>query len=259
MHRLLRTGPAWLVAMLLLSNGPVAAQSGPAAEENPGPNINILRQARGHYVYQTLKDRRQRGVEDFQLLVHPDGSRTLIIWHDLWARNAQFSVILRVAEDFRPLSAFASYWVANGYKGNATMQLDGAELTLDTVGPAGHIRQHVEVPQRVSIGTHPVSGDGWHLWYADPAPGASGTLSVFNLEASADINKPMLGQLTPMDWQFIGNENLETPAGRFDAQHYRVLGSTDLWIHGEDRLLLRMVMERFDREYLLTELELTAH
>ena len=85
-----------LLAVLVPPNAAAAA-----AQENTGPNANLLRQASGRYTYRTLTDGRERGVEAFDMFVHRDGSRTLMIWHDLWARNAQFTVVLRVAENFR--------------------------------------------------------------------------------------------------------------------------------------------------------------
>jgi hypothetical protein len=236
----------------------VALLSGTAAravqQDSAGPNINLLRQASGHYVYRALSDGRERGTEDFQMLVHRDGSRTLMMWHDLWARDAQFTVVLRVAENFRPLTAFASYWVANGYKGNTTFRVDGNTLTATGVSNDGPIAQTMEVPDRFSIGTHPVAGDGWHLWYA----AGKGAINLYSLEATADLAKPILGQLVEMPYEVLGEEVIETPAGKFDTTRYRLMGATDVWVTGPDRLLVRMVMERFDREYLLTRFQQSA-
>lgn len=246
-------GRAFLLASLLFACSPAQ----PAA--NPGANANVVRTMSGQYTYLTLSDGRERGAEEFQLMVHPDGSRTLMIWHNIWAMNSQFTVVLRVAENFRPLSAFASYWVASGYKGNVTFQVDGSRLTASGIGRDGAIGQEVEVPQEFSIGTHPVAGDGWHTWYLPADAGSSGSLNLFSVEASADLGKPMLGQLVPMRYEVLGNETITVPAGTFEAQHYRLMGETDIWVTGDDRLMLRMVMERFDREYLLTELEIVDH
>jgi len=241
----------WLLILAGLVPVGLPAQS----VDQPGPNDNLVRSVSGHYSYRTLSDGRQRGTEDFQLLVHPDGSRTLMVWHDLWARNAQFTVVIRAASDFRPLSVFASYWVANGYKGNVTFQVNGSRLQAAGVGSDGPIAQELEVPREFSIGTHPVAADGWHMWYTPDNSGSAGSLNLFSVEASADLDKPMLGQLVSMPYEVLGVETVTVPAGRFEAQHYRLMGATDVWVAGEDRLLLRMVMERRDREYLLTRLE----
>jgi len=240
-----------LFGLALFAGLPVLAQSPP---ESAGPNINLVREAAGRYLYRTLSDGRERGREQFQLLVHPDGSRTLMIWHDLWARDAQFTVVLRVAASFRPLNAFASYWVANGYKGSATFNVQGNHLTAIATGPGGQLTQDIEVPEHFSIGTHPVSGDGWHLWYAQPADSKeTRMINLYSLEATADIDKPPLGTLVPMPYEIVGDETITTPAGEFATTHYRLAGSSDLWVSGPDRLMVRMIQEKFDREYLLVD------
>ena len=165
--------------------------------------------------------------------------------------------MLRVAESFRPRTAFVSYWVANGYKGSASFQVRENRLSATYSGPAGLLTEDIDVPQQFSIGTHPVSADGWHLWYAEKSDPAQtcGAINLYSLEASADIAKPIMGALVAMPCEIVGPENIETPAGSFDTMHYRLAGSSDLWVTGEDRILVRMIQERFDREYLLVELD----
>ena len=140
-----------------------AARPAPAAE-NTGPNTSILRRASGQYRYETISDGRVRGEEHWHLLVHPDGSRTKQIWHDLAARNAQFQRHLAVADNFRPLEAFVSYWNGGAFKGSAHFRVDGAKLLADSAGPYGTRNETIDVPEKFSIGTHPVAGDGWHTW-----------------------------------------------------------------------------------------------
>ncbi len=225
-----------------------------AAADLPA-NASIERKISGRYSYTTLEERTPRGEEAFRLFVHPDGSRTMMIWHDLAAKDAQFSVVLRADASFRPQSAYVSYWVENGFKGHTLFAVTGNTVTMTNSGPAGQQTAAIEVPAKFSIGTHPVAADGWHLWYAGTDAGSSGALDLLSVEASADIAKPVLGTLVKMPYEIIGAETIETPAGRFDTTHYRLLGATDLWVHGEDRLLIRMAQPRFDRLYELVELE----
>jgi len=239
--------PISLVLILMLA-APLAAAELPA-------NASIERKISGHYSYTTLEERTPRGEEAFQLFVHPDGSRTIMIWHDLAAKDAQFSVVLRADASFRPQSAYVSYWVANGFKGHTLFSVADDTVTMTNTGPAGQTVSTVEVPQQFSIGTHPVAADGWHLWYTDKDVASAGALDLLSVEASADLDKPVLGMLVKMPYEIVGTEVIETPAGEFDTTHYRLLGATDLWVHGEDRLLIRMAQPRFDRLYELTELE----
>jgi hypothetical protein len=249
-----------VVAATLSAGGAVAQQQGTAAAsaENTGPNAAITRRAEGVYRYETLSDGRVRGEERFQLFVHPDGSRTLSIWHDLSARNAQCTVVLRNAVDFRPLDAFVSYWNGGRFKGSAHFLVDGATLVATSRGPAGVVPQRIDVPAVFSIGSHPVAADGWHTAGYDMARGGSQTLNLYSLEAGTDVSKPVLGTLRPLVVERLGVETVEVPAGRFEAERWRLAGVNDLWVVGPDRLVVKSVIAARDLQYVLTRFETAA-
>lgn len=221
--------------------------------ENTGPNVTITHRASGVYRYETISDGRVRGEERWQFLAHPDGSRTLMVWHDLAARNAQFTVVLRVAGNFRPLEAFVNYWNGGAYKGSGHFVVSGDKLFAHSTGPSGPHNATVEVPEQFSIGTHPVAGDGWHTWGADPAQRGAQSGLLYAVEASTDVTKPILGTLTPIPVEFIGPESITVPAGRFETWHVKVAGMNDLWITPEDRLVIKSVIPARDLQYVLTE------
>ncbi|MEQ8509048.1 MAG: hypothetical protein RIB43_08595 [Rhodospirillaceae bacterium] len=237
-----------LMAPLLLWSAFAAAQTG----DSEGPNTNILRWASGTYAYTTLTEPRDRGWERFHMNVYTDGSRAMNMWHDLSARDAQFTVILRVNDAFRPQEAFLSYWVANGFKGSTLIRVEDATLSASANGPAGLHNQTLTVPATFSIGTHPVSADGWHLASDSGENGAEQTSKIYSLEASADLTKPPLGTLRDLTFKRIGEETLTVPAGTFETIHYDLSGS-QVWVTKQDRLMVRMINERFDRDYVLTE------
>ena len=218
-----------------------------------GDERNIVRSVRGTYTYQTLADKQPRGWERFQLFVYRDGSRALQMWHDLAARNAQFTVFLRTDPSFRPVEAYLNYWVDGGYKGAAWIRVEDSVLRIDSQGAAGPQQAEVAVPQQFSIGTHPVSGDGWHM--SPRKSGETHQATIYSMEASADLSKPLLGTLVEMPFETLGEAAVETPAGRFEAIHYRLAGMSDVWVSTEDRLVIRMVNRARDLEYLLVELE----
>ena len=141
-----------IAACALLWSSFASAQTG----DTDGPNSNILRWASGTYAYTTLSEPRDRGWERFHMNVYADGSRTMNMWHDLSARSAQFTVIHRVAANFRPLETFLSYWVADGFKGSTLIRIDQDRLTANAHGPAGSYEQNIDVPDVFSVGTHPV-------------------------------------------------------------------------------------------------------
>jgi hypothetical protein len=230
---------------------PGAAAPGGAIIEHAGPNASIARWAEGEYAYRSLKDGADRGWERFRLTVHPDGSRSLLMWHGLRARSAQFTVSLRAEPSFRPLEAYVNYWNDGKYKGSATMFVTGPSLYLISHGAWGTYRERVAVPERFTIGTHPISADGWHTWVADAQPGAPGR--VYGLEAGTDPAKPIRGIVREMPIERLGTERIRVAAGDFDTVKYRLAGSTEIWLHGEDRLMIRMRNERSDRDYELVK------
>ena len=229
-------------------------------EENTGPNENILRWKEGQYAYRTLSDGRDRGWEKFRLMVHPDDTRTMIMWHDLKARNAQFTVVLKVDEDFRPMEAYVDYWTENGHKGSGIYRVDDEEIQMTITGTTGVIHNEIEAEtEEFSFGTHPVSADGWHRAVAEHGEDVeegeekdeiTGTICSF--EASSDLTKPMTCMLREQDFGPVSEETITTPAGTFDTYHYE-LGPAKVWVLPEDRVMVRMIYERFDREYVLTE------
>jgi hypothetical protein len=228
------------------------ATEGERATGTPAPaaaNASVLRWAEGEYAYTTLDGSRDRGWERFRTTVHPDGSRSLMMWHGLRARSAQFTVLLRTTPAFEPLEGYVSYWNEGKFKGSASIFRDGHVLDLESHGAWGSLHERVPVDSPFSIGTHPIAGDGWHLWVESRGPGPA---RVFGLEAGADPGKPVRGELREMPFERIGAERISVPAGEFDTVHYRIAGRTDVWLHGEDRLMVRMRQAQSDREYVLT-------
>ena len=243
---------AWSMVICLLFT-PYATPQSVAVPENTGPNSSIARRASGVYRYESIKDGRVRGEERWQFLAHPDGSRTMLMWHDLAARNAQFTVVLRVAASFRPIDAFVSYWNGGKFKGSALFHITGKQLIANSFGPYGARQETIAVPEKFSLGSHPVAGDGWHTWTLDPLlPGVQSS-TLYALEASTDLSKPVLGTLQSLQIEKIGPETITVPAGKFSTIHYRLSGLNDLWITAQDRLVVKSVIAARDLQYVLVE------
>jgi hypothetical protein len=243
---------AWSVGLVFASTVAVAQAPPAPAKESSGPNTSMVRWVEGEYAYRALKDGADRGWERFRLTVHPDGTRSMLMWHGLRARSAQFTVSLRAEGSFRPLEAYVSYWNDGKYRGSAAMFVHGPRLELVSHGTWGTHRETVDAPARFSIGSHPVSADGWHAWVSDATPGTPARL--YSLEAGTDVFKPIRGTFRDMPMERVGPERIRVPAGEFDTVRYRMAGMADVWVHGEDRLLIRMRQERADRDYVLTKL-----
>jgi hypothetical protein len=244
----------WMLLASTLASGSLHAQGRVAPPEGNGPNNSITRWAEGTYRYLADGGKRVRGIETFRLHVHPDGTRTLMMWHDLFARNSQYSVMLRVAADFRPLQAFANYWTDKGYKGSVFITVTGHELQAIANGPVGMVTQTLAVPEGLSLGTHPVAGDGWHMWHVDPdGKGVQKSGALYGIESGSDLSKPVLGSLAYISFEVLGEEAVTVPAGTFPTTRYRLAGRSDVWVLMPDRIVIKMSNSGRGYDYVLTE------
>ena len=247
------------ISSLAKIQAPLPALTAPMTQALAAPGARslaragVVRWAKGRYAYTTFKDGRARGTEDFHLTVHRDGSRSLTMWHDIFARHSQFSVSLNIDAAQRPTEAFISYWTVAGYKGSTHIRVDGPQLSADYRGQAGDLKQTLAVPAQFSIGSHPVAGDGWHTFSCDAAVGKPGMARVYSMEATADLSKPMLGELTDMPCEAFGAERISVPGGTFDTLHFRLGGGSDIWITQQDRMMVKFTTEKFDRAYTLVD------
>jgi hypothetical protein len=237
--------------------GAVAAPApAPVPASTPDANASASRVISGSYRNETISGGERRGGETFELIIHPDGSRTLSISSDLTARNAWFTVVLRTAADFRPLEAYASYWNGGSFKGSGRFIVDGDRVLAESNGPASGLqRRESPVPARFSIGAHPVSGDGWHTASFDPAGPPRQQVSLYSVEAGADRAKPVLGTVLPLEMEYVGEETVEVPAGRFTVTRYRLAGMNDLWVYGPDRIVIKSELPARGLRYVLTSLQ----
>ena len=51
-----------------------------------------------------------------------------------------------------------------------------------------------------------------------------------------------------------GQDSVTVPASTLETEHYRIM-NTDLWISGEDRILVKQLIADEGKEYILTQLE----
>jgi len=251
-----RIPAAWsTVLTLALACAFAAPTRGADAAAAGTGNASIVRHLAGEYAYRTLGDGRARGSERFELIAHPDGTRTLVMWNDLFARNGQIHAVLRVGADFRPLAASYTYFNDGAFKGSGSFVLADRRLSGTVRTATGELlEQELEVPDNVSFALHPLAGDGWHAWYVGSEAGNEVRGAMVNFDASADTARPALAHLQEQAWRYEGAESIEVPAGRFDAQRYAGAGAT-VWVTGPDRVLVRFLWPQFDREYVLTRLE----
>ena len=240
----------------------VLALSGANAQEkrpeNTGPNINVTREIVGTLRLQTKSDKRYRGVEEWRIFVHPDGSRTMMLSKDFVAANALQIMTAHVDKNFRPIDVYATYWVPGGYRGSIRVGVEGSKLRAVSEGPAGPYAEEVDVPEEISVVTHGEAMNGWYLWQGrgQGQRDADGNHSAtyYNFNPAADGSESVRGRLHPATFQYLGKETITVPAGTFETERY-LLTNIEMWVTGEHRILVKQAITDEDKEYVLTHLK----
>ena len=150
----------------------------------PGLSIaqdNVVKTIHGKYLYQTLKEHRPRGAEEWVMTKYVDGSRTVRMMVTIGDTGVQRDVVLTVDPSYRPKEAYARLWVKGKYVGSAVYSVHGDKLDAIVITPNnGRITQEVNVPQNFSFVAHPIAGDGWHFWYYNQERGGEQDVTVYN-------------------------------------------------------------------------------
>ena len=249
---MVRTQLRLLILLLGMAvHGAASAQDRPP--ENPGPNANITRWAAGKYVFRTIKDHRVRGEEHFRLSVHPDGTRTMMVWKDLFAGNSHLHIVMRVAPSFRPLEAYGNYWQRDGYKGSIRVIVDGDRLHAVGWGPDGIGEHTLSVPHNLVLVTHGEGLNAWGMW-GDFKPGEQKPVVAYNISPVRNAAAPVLGSLVEGEIKFVGEETITTPAGTFETVHM-ASSFMDTWATKDDRIQVLQQIKSRGLEYVLVELE----
>lgn len=222
--------------------------------ENTGPNINVEREIVGTLRLQTKADKRFRGTEEWRIFVHPDGSRTMMLSKDFIAANALQIMTAHVDAAFRPIDVYATYWVPGGYRGSIRAAIQGNTLRAVSEGPGGTHTEELEVPHEVSVVTHGESMNGWYLWQGERDADGNHAATYFNFSPSPDGNAMVKGRVHPAQFTYLGTETITVPAGTFETDRY-LLTNIEMWITGEDRILVKQAITDEDKEYVLTKLE----
>lgn len=246
----MRQHPYLMVSALLLSLS--VADPLVAAE-----NASITRWAKGTMEYRMLDTREVWGTEQWHLTVHPDGSRTMQSINRMdrseTRPGTQRHVNLRVAGDFRPLEVTAVYYTGGEWRGTGLFAVDGNALTALIKTPNGMIQQSRDVPDHFSFIPHPLATNAWGTWYYDKSRGGTQEQTFYDMDSRARSVGSMLGTMYSQPLEFIGEEEITTPAGTFMTDHFRSSNAVDMYLYGPDAILVRFVWSGTD--FILTSME----
>jgi hypothetical protein len=227
-------------------------------EPNPvigGANANVVRAAKGTIVYSVLSSGAMLGGENWNLTVHPDGTRTMQALNRYGSPGVQRHVTYRVDANFRPLEAYMLYWVGGAWKGSALFSVHGDRLTAVANTPNGRLTHAIAVPENFSFIPHPLSTDAWHMAYYDKKKGGAQTINVYDMDAQAAGPQALLGRLYTQKLEFLGTKEMTTKAGTFTTDHFKIEDTVDIYVTGPDSIMVKFVWTPADRIYELVKLE----
>jgi len=173
----------------------------------------------------------QIGEEDWEIVLHPDGLRSLRA--RCWLRDSPpvlRDVLQSVDADFHPHDAYVRIVVDGRFRGSAWYRFSDtlAECEADTAGE-GRVRQTFPIHRGIrGFGTHSLQSDGWLAAGYDLSTGVGLQRFHNNLMTSTNhrgATGPMF-MTTDSTLQYHGPETLDVPAGRFDCHHFSFVGTS---------------------------------
>jgi len=205
----------------------------------------------------------ERGREDWALTRNRDGSRTLrclaMTDDSEFVRDASYTLDPqgRVREVFVRLMV-EQRWVGSGY---FRVEGDRLEVVVDMSETGGRSQESLRIPKRFHVMTHAVMLDGWTFWPYDEDAGGEQELTVYNTSTRWNGTDGPLGRLETIRVTALGSREIQVPAGRFPCRGFRVTSDvipnsppSEIWVTGEDDLLVRYDWGGLGLEYVLSEL-----
>ncbi len=152
--------------------------------------------------------------------------------------------ICRVDRSFNPLSLYKTTW-----EGNNLTQLhsviDGLELSTTVRFDGETVDQSMSAPGPFSVTVSPVRVDALHFArYDNQASHVLGTVAAgaqrTDIGRAARTPRDSVGMklFIPVNLEWLGEETVTVPAGRFVCDHHRIEKLVDMWVHGPDYLLV---------------------
>lgn len=168
-----------------------------------------------------------RGAERFSVSVAPDGSRTLHATCEIFDRHVSKDIVYSVDKEWRPIDAYVRLIKEGRLLGTGWFRFDEDVIELESWNrETGRIRQRIarDRPLR-TFGPHPLSCDVWHLAAFDHSSAERaqrmGDTMLSSLEHDG-CSGPMLHPIL-FGIEYLGREQIEVRAGRFEVDHYQFL------------------------------------
>ena len=222
--------------------------------------MSNLKYQYGRLSYRKKSTGAERGREDWSLTRNCDGTVTMRCLAMTDDSKLIRDVIYTRRKDGLPVDAFIRLQAADRLIGSGYFRVHGGSMDVIVDGDeTGHSVQTLAVPKDFfSIATHAVMLDGWMYFNYDREKGGEQLRIFYNTSTRLDGADGPLGRVETCRVNLIGEEEVEVPAGRFKAAHFQMdsdnleVPAANLWVAGEDKILLRCDWRGLDLEYVLS-------
>ena len=171
------------------------------------------------------------GEEDWEVIIHPDGLRSLRCRCFLNDDPPVLRDVLQsVDAEFHPHDAFARIVVDGKFQGSAWYRFTDTLATCEAyTASEGRISQSFPIRRGIrGFGAHALQSDGWLAAGYDLSKGLGIQTFTNNLMTSTNhrgATGPMF-MTTTSSLEYSGIEMIETAAGRFDCHHFSFVGTS---------------------------------
>lgn len=244
-----------VVAISAVAVVPVAEPADSAARVEFRDNVNVKRWARGTYAYVKGDTQKWRGEDEWMLTLNADGSRTMRMFTLVQETGVMRDVVYRVDSRFRPVDMFTATWKDGVPTGTGLFTFEGAVGDALVKSPHGLFTQRTSVPDYFAMIPHSMAADGWYFWNYDRSKGGIQHVTLFNPHGWGNTNGSVLAKVqrdVPIEYK--RTEKVTVPAGDFEADVWEIVNGNKytIWVHGEDRILIKLIDHTLDWEYVLS-------
>ena len=221
----------------------------------PEFDASLIRRSAGRYRHVRLSDGTTLGSERWRYMSHADGTRTVVSQYEPETDGASILSVVHVDAEFRPLEAWEQAKIRGEFFGASLLTVRGRSAVAIQIRPDSETTRFLQVPDRLALSSGLAAGRGWSSPIGGAASGAK--QSSMLIMRDSRLRVPPTFAAIPRSRQFepLGRESIEVPAGRFDAVRIRVVDGESIWISPKDRILIRSVDSARGTEQVLVELE----
>lgn len=190
---------------------------------------------RGKILYTSKKPDRmdqERGREYFQITLHKDGTRTILVCREIDdAPSVMANICMTVGADWHPKDCSVRLDVGDTFMGSGWFNFGDTFVECEaSTKLEGRISQRMDLGSRChAFQNHAIACDSWHMNFYDMEKGGVQLLNDMILSSPdhRGATGPMMFKVD-MGVQFVGREEVAVGAGTFKALHFQMVSTPGL-------------------------------